>query len=54
MPIDAHKYGLVSSRNWPTLNASPEPAHTKYKSSQQLLVPPLRKMGDEFAPVKRR
>jgi hypothetical protein len=26
MPVDAHKYGLDSSRNRPTLNASPEPA----------------------------
>ena len=26
IPVDAHAYGLVSSRNWPTLKASPEPA----------------------------
>ena len=26
MPVDAHMYGLDSSRNRPTLNASPEPA----------------------------
>jgi hypothetical protein len=26
IPVDAHKYGLDSSRNRPTLNASPEPA----------------------------
>ena len=25
IPVDAQAYGLVSSRNWPTLNASPEP-----------------------------
>jgi hypothetical protein len=26
MPVDAQRYGLDSSRNLPTLNASPEPA----------------------------